>query len=122
MGIESKKLGDIGEDIAENFLRSQGYRILKRNYRSSQGEIDIVAQDGEFLVFIEVKNYSPRSYGRAIGAVRKSKRESIIHAAQTYLYKEKIRDTNCRFDVITINRRFDGSEDIELIKDAFQIN
>ncbi|MCX5725708.1 MAG: YraN family protein [Candidatus Saganbacteria bacterium] len=122
MGKESKEIGEQGEDLAIRYLEKQGYRMIERNFHSQQGEIDIIAENGEFLVFVEVKNYSARSFGSAIGAVRKSKRESIVHAAQTYIYKEKIKDMNCRFDVIAINRRFDGSLDIELIKNAFQIN
>lgn len=122
MGIESYKQGVKGEEIAERYLIQQGYEILERNFHSQQGEIDIVARDGEFLVFVEVKNYSFRSYGTPVGAVRKSKRQSIIHAAETYLYKKNIRNTYCRFDVLTIYRRSDGSRAMELYKNAFMVN
>ena len=122
MGMESYDLGVKGEDTAEKYLIQQGYKILERNYRSQQGEIDIVARDGEFLVFVEVKSYSFRSYGTPAGAVCKSKRQSIIRAAEAYLYRNKIKDTYCRFDVITIYRRMDGSRAIELYKDAFYVS
>jgi putative endonuclease len=122
MGKESYELGKRGEDIAERYLIQQGYQILERNYHSQQGEVDIIARDGQFLVFVEVKSYSFRSYGSPVGAVRKNKKQSIIHAAETYLYKKKVRNTYCRFDVLTIYRRMDGSRAIELYKNAFMVN
>lgn len=122
MGMESYKLGREGEGAAEKYLLQQGYKILERNFHSQQGEIDIIAREGDFLVFVEVKSYSFRSCGSPAGAVRKSKKQSIIHAAQTYLYKNNIRNTYCRFDVLTIYRRMDGSRAIELYKNAFMVN
>ncbi len=122
MGIESYQEGIKGEEAAEKYLIQHGYEILERNYRSQQGEIDIIARDGQFLVFVEVKNYSFRCYGTPAGAVRKNKKQSIIHAAETYLYRNKIKDTYCRFDVITIYRRMDGSRAVELYKDAFYVS
>jgi putative endonuclease len=122
MGTESYELGKLGEDAAERYLLQSGYEILERNFRSQQGEVDIIARDGEFLVFVEVKSYSFRSYGSPAGAVRKSKKQSIIHAAQTYLYKNRIDNIYCRFDVVTIYRRTDGSRIIDLYKNAFTVN
>ena len=122
MGQESYDLGKSGEEIAEKYLSQQGYKILEKNFRSQQGEIDLIAREKDFLVFIEVKNYSFRSLGTPLSAVKISKRQSIIHAARTYLYKKDIRDIYCRFDVITIFRRPDGSRAIELYKNAFTVN
>jgi putative endonuclease len=119
MGIESYKLGVKGEEAAENYLVQQGYTILEKNFHSQQGEIDLIARDGKFLVFVEVKSYSFRSFGSPLGAMRKSKRDSLLHAAQTYLYKNNIKDTFCRFDVVTLYRKMDGSRAIELYKNAF---
>ena len=122
MGMKSYELGREGEEAAVIFLQQKGFLIVERNFRSQQGEVDIIARDGEFLVFVEVKNYSFRSYGAPAGAVRKNKRQSIIHAAQFYIYRKKIKDTYCRFDVVTLYRREDGSQAIELYKDAFMVN
>jgi putative endonuclease len=122
MGMQSYELGRQGEEIAEQYLLDKGYKVLERNYHSQQGEIDLVAREGEFLVFVEVKSYSFRSLGTPQGAVRKNKKGSIVHAAETYLYKNKIKDTYCRFDVVTIYRRLDGSRAIELYKNAFMVN
>ncbi len=122
MGRESYEAGREGEDAAVVYLRQQGYRIIERNYRSQQGEVDIIAREGEFLVFVEVKSYTFRSYGSPAGAVRSNKKQSIVHAAQTYLYKSKITDTFSRFDVITLYQRPDGSRAIEHFRNAFMVN
>lgn len=122
MGDLSKRLGSFGENIAVNYLKNIGYKVLERNFRSSQGEVDIIAEDGGFLVFLEIKNYSFRSFSSPIFAIRKSKRESIIHAARYYLYKKNIRERSCRFDVLTIYWEANGERRIELIKDAFRVN
>ena len=119
MGLESYMNGKTGEDIASEYLKQQGFSIIERNFHSQQGEIDIIAQDKDCLVFAEVKNYSFKSYGSPVGAVRKSKKQSIIHAAQTYLYKKNIRNIYARFDVVTIYRKKDGSNVIEHYKNAF---
>src|SRR3989338_8022662 len=117
MGKESYEQGLKGEEIAEKYLEQNGYEIIEKNFHSQQGEIDIVAREKDFLVFIEVKNYSFKNYGSPVGAVRKSKKQSIIHAARTYLYKHNIKNTYCRFDVVTIYRRPGGARAIELYKD-----
>ena len=122
MGQESYDLGKSGEEIAAKYLSQHGYQIIEKNFCSQQGEIDLIAREKDFLVFVEVKNYSFRSLGTPLSAVKKSKRQSIIHAARTYLYKKDIRDIFCRFDVLTIFRRPDGSRAIELYKNAFTVN
>jgi putative endonuclease len=122
MGKESTILGKEGETIAIEYLVSHGYKIFGRNFRSQQGEIDIIAKDGDFLVFVEVKIYSIGSFGTPLGAVRRSKKESMIHAARTYLLKNNIKDTNCRFDVLAIYRSWKGLSSFDLIKDAFHVS
>jgi putative endonuclease len=114
----SNDLGKCGEDIAVQYLSGKGYRVVERNFHSQQGEIDIIAYDGQFLVFVEVKNYSFRSFGSPLSAVNKAKRMSMIHAARTYLYKNSVKNINCRFDVLAIY----NYEKYELIKDAFCVS
>jgi len=121
MGKMSKDLGNLGEDRACRYLIQKGFSVLERNYHSQQGEIDIIAQDGDFLVFVEVKNYSFRSLTTPLSSLRKNKRQSLIHAAQTYLYKNSIANVNCRFDVLAFYRRLDGSCAADHIKDAFYV-
>lgn len=122
MGKESYEIGREGEKIAESYLGQHGYQIIERNFRSQQGEVDIIAYDQEFLVFVEVKNYSYRSFGSPVGAISAGKKRSLIHAARTYIYKKKIKDIFCRFDVVAIFHRANGKREIELYKDAFHVN
>ena len=122
MGRESYEIGMEGEQIAVQYLVKQGYQVIERNFHSRQGEVDIIARDKDFLVFVEVKNYSYRSYGSPVGAVRKSKRQSIIHAARTYLSRQGLRKINCRFDVLTIYRKSLGDQLIEHHRNAFMVN
>ncbi|MDI6731515.1 MAG: YraN family protein [Candidatus Margulisbacteria bacterium] len=122
MGYESYELGIKGEDAAEIYLKQHGFEIIERNFHSQQGEIDIIARDKDFLVFVEIKNYSFRSYGPPAGAVRKSKRQSIIYTARYYLYKNRVKNTNCRFDVLTIYKNSSGARAIEHYRNAFAIN
>ncbi len=117
--MESYQLGKKGEEEAERYLCSIGFEVLERNFHSQQGEIDIIAKDKETLVFVEVKSFSFRSFGSPVGAVRKNKKQSMIHAARTYLYKKNIKDVYCRFDVVTIYRLPNGSKKIEHFRSAF---
>lgn len=120
MGKESWQIGRSGEEMAAEYLARAGYKIIERNFHSQQGELDLIAEEGEFLVFVEVKNYSCKSFGSPLGAVRRNKKESIIHAARTYIYKKNISGRYCRFDVLAIYRRPDGSRAFDLIRDAFR--
>jgi len=81
----SKLIGDRGERAAVRFLRSQGYRILVRNWQNNIGEIDIIAQDGETLVFIEVKTRSSTDKGRPEEAVTPAKQKQLTRTALSYL-------------------------------------
>jgi len=121
MGAESKDIGQKGETAAAKYLRKLGWKILEQNYRTSRGEIDLIAKDGDVLIFVEVKSYSCRSFYLPSFSIDKNKRQCIIKAAKTYLFKKNIRDTNCRFDVITIYKDFRGDRKIEQYKNAFEI-
>ncbi len=120
--MESYKKGRIGEEIARIYLEEKGFKIIEQNYHSQQGEVDLIAKYKDFLVFIEVKSYSFRSFGSPYGAITKNKRNSIIHAARTYLYRNKIKDVNCRFDVLSIYHNRDGSNQIDHLEDAFYVS
>ncbi len=112
-------LGREGEGLAVSFLRKQGYRIIKKNYRTPFGEIDIIAQDGEVVVFVEVKTRSGDAFGPPFEAVDRRKREKIRNVALSYLKKIR-KEPAARFDVLSID--LDGRrEKIEHIKDAFEV-
>ncbi len=119
LGIENlMKLGEKGEALAAKFLKKQGYKIVTQNYRTYVGEIDIIAFDGETLVFIEVKTRESIEYGMPFEAVNRFKKRKISGVALLYL--KKLRDIPpCRFDVVSICYK-DGEPQFELIKDAFE--
>ncbi len=94
--------GQNGENIAENYLKSIGYFILNRNYRCKQGEIDIIAKDGEEIVFVEVKTRSSIIYGNPAEAVDTYKQKHIRKAAEVYVYSNQLYNCYIRFDVIEV--------------------
>ena len=97
-----KLLGRVGEKKAGEFLRKKGYTILKTNYKTYCGEIDLIAKDGEDIVFIEVKTRSGDDFGAPSEAVTQKKQEKYYKVASEYLQREKKLDSPCRFDVVEI--------------------
>ncbi|MBE5935296.1 MAG: YraN family protein [Lachnospiraceae bacterium] len=116
--IYSKRcIGNQYEDIAVDYLIKQGYKILERNFYSRHKEIDIIARDKQYIVFVEVKYRKDDSKGSALESISYRKKMNIIKSAKFYLYKHYYgRDIPVRFDVVCIQ-----DEDISLIKDAFWI-
>lgn len=115
-----KPLGSEGEDLAVRFLQKKGYRIVARNYRTPVGEIDIIARDGDTIVFIEVKTRTDISFGYPFEAVNKRKRQKLKNLALLYL-KRQGKESPVRFDVLSISCVDNGKKDIEHIKDAFEV-
>jgi putative endonuclease len=112
-------LGIKGEDLAVRFLRKKGYKILSRNYKTPLGEIDIIAEDGATLVFVEVKTRTDTSYGLPFEAVDRRKREKLRKVALYYLKNCLRKDAPSRFDVLSIQAGNEKNE-IEHIMDAFE--
>ena len=110
--------GAIGEGIAVEYLEKKGYRVVDRNYRYERGEIDIVAEDGDTLVFVEVKSRRSLSYGEPHESVTEKKRAQIRKVAEGYLFAKSIIDRACRFDIISIVQRGPNKE-IQHFEDAF---
>jgi len=95
--------GPRGEDAACRFLRRQGYRILERNYRGPRYEVDVIAQEGEILAFVEVKTRKEGGEGEAAEAIGPRKRARIARAAEHYLLTHsEARERYCRFDVVLV--------------------
>jgi putative endonuclease len=114
-----KSLGSDGEALAAEFLRKKGYRIIAKNYKTPLGEIDIIAKDGDAVVFFEVKTRANESYGYPFEAVNERKRRKIINVALLFLKKMK-EDVPARFDVLSISSAADGRKEIRHIRDAFE--
>ena len=114
--------GQEGESEAEQYLRHKGYRIVARNLRSSVGELDLVAEDGQVLVFVEVKARRTDAFGGAIHAVHQRKQEKLIQLAAQYLARHHIKDRLCRFDVVLLQSTGVVAPQIEHIQNAFEVS
>ena len=119
MSMESNKAGREGEELAARLLKSKGFSIIERNYHFGKGEIDIVALDGETLVFVEVKYRKNLEYGEPELSITPDKIKQIRKVARCYLFEKKIEDTACRFDVVAILEETPGNPQLNYYEDAF---
>lgn len=118
MLTKPQQFGRKAENKAARYLKKRGYRILERNFRTRSGEIDIIAREGESLVFIEVKARTSVRYGSAKAAVTARKQRQVSKVALGYLKMTGQPDAKARFDVVAVTRR-EGRDDIQLIRNAF---
>lgn len=118
-------IGALGEEAAVKALKKQGYKIIDRNYRTKMGELDIIAKDGEYTCFIEVRLRKNNSFGSPADSIDEGKRRRIINAAKHYAVSKHIYDTPMRFDVVLINATADKNKlkniNLQIIKDAFRL-
>lgn len=109
--------GNYGEDLACDYLKRLGFKILERNYRIRGGEIDIVCKDGEYLVFVEVKTRYSHEYGIPSESITSWKIKAMLKTAQFYLLKIGWGDRGYRLDLISVDFAKDPERPvIELIK------
>ena len=113
-------LGRLGEDLARKRLKDLGYRILETNYRCPLGEIDLIARDGDTLVFVEIKTRRNQPSGLAKEAVHKRKQAQLSKAALAYMKHKNLWGSKARFDVVAIGMS-DGKKEVEIIQDAFEL-
>jgi putative endonuclease len=114
--------GQEGEAEAERYLRRKGYRIVARNVRSSLGELDLVAEDGHVLVFIEVKARRTGRFGGAIHAVHRQKQHKLVRLAAQFLAQRHWMDRSCRFDVVLLEATETAALRVEHIQNAFEVS
>ena len=112
--VHKKVLGRKGEKLVEAYLKSHGCKILKKNFRTPFGEADLIAQDGDEVVFVEVKTRSSESYGLPREAVGKTKQKRYLQIAKFY-WLQTGEEPNARFDVAEVYA--DGN--IEYFKNAY---
>lgn len=112
------KLGEKGEALAVAYLQSKGYTLLQQNFRTKSGEIDCILQDGEELVFVEVKTRTNGEFGSPLEAVDRRKWQQITRVAQEYLARTKGFDQAVRFDVVGVV--IGSANTIEHIKNGFE--
>ena len=118
----TSEIGKLGEDMVAKYLQKQGCLITRRNYHSKYGEIDIVAEKGEYIFFIEVKTREENSQITPAGAVSKSKQRKIVLTAKDYIAKLRI-DINYRFDIAEVVYKIDQNgqfhASLNYIRNAF---
>lgn len=107
--------GARAEQLAAAFLQQQGLRLLEKNYRCRFGEIDLILQDGQTLVFVEVRLRSNPAFGGAAASITPSKQAKLLRTARHYLSGKPL--PSCRFDVILL-AGLDGQQ-VEWLKNAF---
>jgi putative endonuclease len=115
----SKERGGEAESIALEYLKQQGLRLIARNYHCPNGEIDLIMEQSDMLVFVEVRFRKTSTFGSALESIDARKKSRIIRCAAHYLSTQKI-SKPARFDVVALsaeNRRLD----IDWVPDAFQI-
>ncbi len=112
----TKKVGDKGEQIAVDFLKTNNYKILERNFRSGKSEIDIIGKKKDFIIFFEVKSRSQHQNNNPGDLLSNAQQNRIVNAAHDYIV-EKDLDLEARFDLIVV--LLDKSNSVEHIEDAF---
>ena len=119
--FSTQNIGEIGEEYATKFLKKKKYKILERNYRKRYGEIDIIAENKNYIVFVEVKTRHRDSMTSAADAVNRQKQLKIIKTASMYLAENET-DKFCRFDVCEVYINSDNLKlvDINYIEAAFE--
>ncbi|WP_195988918.1 YraN family protein [Clostridium sp. D53t1_180928_C8] len=117
----NKAIGAYGETIASDFLTTNGYKILDMNYRNRYGEIDIICENDNIIIFCEIKSRYTNTFGSPIESVTYNKQKQIIKLSQVYLLYKKYQNYNVRYDVIEIifNNK-NASFKLNHLKDAFR--
>ena len=121
MKTNKRTLGGAYERMALALAVQEGAEPVETNYRTAQGEIDLIFKDGRYLVFAEVKYRAGSRFGSAEAAVDHRKQRTICRLARAYLYRKRLgEDVPVRFDVFAISPDADGTDKVRWIRNAFQ--
>ena len=116
-----KQLGDVGEEIAARELTRRGYTVRERNWRCPEGELDIIAEQGESLVFVEVRTRRGDRFGTPEESITLAKRAHLIAAAQAYLQAHSLQDRDWRIDVVAVAMSDRGQlQRVDVIENAIE--
>lgn len=102
------RTGQGGEDLALAHLEAQGYRLVAKNHRCPRGEVDLIVERGDLLVFVEVRTRTGRSGGSPLETVGLAKQRKVVRAARDFLERAQVRDRELRFDVVGVVRSPQG--------------
>ncbi len=114
-----KKSGEYGETLAAEYLKEIGFKIVMRNYRFGKGEIDIIAREGDYLVFVEVKSRENLEFGSPEESITDNKKKQVRRIASGYLFENNITDQDCRFDFVGVFFNGQLPPEITHYRDAF---
>ncbi|MGL4873867.1 MAG: YraN family protein [Clostridium sp.] len=118
----NKTIGDYGEDLAEEFLTSRGFKVLTRNFRNRFGEIDFICQKDSIITFIEVKTRYSTTFGFPLESITFRKRKNIIHLSKYFISQNNITDFFLRFDILEIYLNIkDDTVKFNFLEDAFRL-
>jgi putative endonuclease len=120
MADTTRDIGRYGEDLAAAYLESKDWLIFDRNYSFEKAEVDIVATDRNYIIFVEVKFRTNTYFGEPEDAVTPSKVTSIKKAAEAWIYERKMETAVVRFDVISIVQQNNEAPQITHLEDAFR--
>jgi putative endonuclease len=116
--MNNKVTGNKGEDMAEEYLKAQGYTILHRNWRFKHWEVDIIANKAKFLHFIEIKTRTSSAYGKPEESISKSKMDNLLNAAEEYQYLNP-QWKFIQFDVLAITLQYNQPAEFYMIEDVY---
>ncbi len=116
----TRDIGEKAELLTVKELKKLGYKIIERNFLKRCGEIDIIARDREYIVFVEVRFRKTKLYGSGAETVDFRKQKKLINTAWCYLMEHDACDKPARFDVVSISGDPNGEYEIEVIKNAFE--
>ena len=119
MGGSTQVGGRLGEQIAASLLEERGYRLIERYYRIKQGEIDLVAEDGAVLCFVEVRSRRHAELGHPLETIGPQKQRRLISAARHYLATRAVVERAVRFDVVSIV--YEPALELTLVQGAFDV-
>lgn len=114
--------GQLAEQLATDYLSGQGLKPVARNYRCRCGEIDLIMQSPDGLIFVEVRFRRSRSFGGAAASVDRRKQQKLLATAQHYLQRNNGCNRPCRFDVVAVMPGKEGGVTFEWIKNAFELD
>ena len=114
-----RRLGNAGEDAVAAWYEAAGYRVLDRNWRCREGELDLVVTDGDTLAFCEVKTRASTRFGAPVEAVTATKQRRLRTLAMRWLAEHDVRRRTLRFDVASVTRASDGELAVEVLEGAF---
>lgn len=121
MTIRRIFVGKTGEEVAVDFLKKYGYKILERNFRTGLGELDIIARDKNTICFVEVRTRTSSDKGSGLESITRTKQYRLSRLALSYLKSNRLLNRRARFDIVSI--LLDGrNRKIEFLKNAFELD